>query len=137
VLGLGYSLILAACFLGFRHNLVDLFIFDESGANGIRMLAGFMMVGLSCYVLCEGVLQVAAGVLRGAGDTHWCMWASVSLHWGMLVSQYLIIRVFLLGPQVSWIAFVVMIFMIVVVFLWRLQGNRWRDPDRLKAVMAE
>lgn len=137
VLGLGYSLILAACFLGFRHNLVDLFIFDESGAQGIRLLAGFMMVGLSCYVLCEGVLQVAAGVLRGAGDTHWCMWASVSLHWAMLVSQYLIIRVFLLGPQVSWIAFVVMIFMIVVVFLWRLQSNRWRDPERLKAVMAE
>lgn len=137
VLGLGYSLILATTFLFFRHPLVDIFLFQEEGAAAIRELAGFMMVGLSCYVLCEGVLQVAAGVLRGAGDTHWIMVASVSLHWAMLVLQYFVIKVFLLGPQFSWITFVIMIFMIVVVFLWRLHGNRWRDPERLRAVMAE
>ena len=96
-----------------------------------------MMVGLSCYVLCEGVLQVAAGVLRGAGDTHWVMYASVTLHWAMLVSQYFIIKVFELGPRVSWVGFVIMVLMIMVVFLYRLLGNRWRDPERLRAVMAE
>jgi len=138
VLGMGYSLVLALCFLLFRHQLVDLFIFDEQGASEIRALAGFMMVGLSFYVLLEGVLQVAAGVLRGAGDTHWCMWASVSLHWAMLVVQFILIRVLGLGPRVSWIAFVVMIFLIVAVFLWRLHSSKsWRDPARLSAVMAE
>ena len=65
------------------------------------------------------------------------MFASVSLHWSMLVSQYLIIRVFDLGPRVSWIAFVFMIMMITVVFVSRLYSNRWRDPDRLRAVMAD
>ncbi len=137
MLGLGYSLILAITYVSFRNPLVEMFIFQDTEADAIRTLSRFMMVGLSCYVLCEGVLQVAAGVLRGAGDTHWVMYASVTLHWAMLVSQYFIIKVFELGPRVSWVGFVIMVLMIMVVFLYRLLGNRWRDPERLRAVMAE
>jgi MATE family multidrug resistance protein len=76
-------------------------------------------------------------VLRGAGDTRWIMVASVTLHWGMLAAQFVIIRMLGYGPRVSWIAFVVMVLLITVVFAWRLLGNKWRDPERLRAVMAE
>jgi MATE family multidrug resistance protein len=137
VLGLGYSLLLATLFVVFRHFLVDMFIFGEQDAEAIRTLANFMMIGLSCYVLLEGVLQVAAGVLRGAGDTHWIMVTSVSLHWSMLVAQFFIIKIFGFGAKVSWVAFVLMILAIVACFLWRLHSQVWRDPERLRAVMAE
>ena len=137
LLGIGYSLFLATAYLLFREPLVEIFITQTVEANAIRELARFMMVGLSCYVLCEGVLQVIAGVLRGAGDTRWIMVASVSLHWAMLALQFVIIRILELGPHASWIGFVVMILMITVVFAYRLLGNRWRDPERLRAVMAE
>jgi len=138
VLGLGYSFCLAAAFLIFRDPLVELFIFEQDAAsNDIRTLARFMMLGLSCYVLLEGVLQVAAGVLRGAGDTHWVMRASVTLHWLMLVLQFFIIKVFEIGPKVSWTTFVLMILAIVALFVHRLQRGRWREPERLAAVMAE
>jgi len=137
ILGIGYSAILASCFLLLRAPLVEIFIFYEEQAEEIRSLALFMMVGLSCYAICEGTLQVAAGVLRGAGDTRWVMWASVSLHWAMLVAQYYVIRRSDLGPRVSWVVFVLMILAICLVFLIRLWGNKWRDPDRLSAVMAE
>jgi MATE family multidrug resistance protein len=137
VLGLGYSLILATLYLVFRDGLVEMFIFQEQDAAQIRELARFMMIGLSCYVLCEGVLQVAAGVLRGAGDTRWVMYASVSLHWLMLVIQFFIIKVFDFGPRVSWGVFVVMIMAIALVFVLRLASNRWRDPERLRIIMAE
>ncbi len=137
VLGLGYSVLLAVLYLLFRNTLVEMFIFQEQDAIAIRELARFMMVGLSCYVLCEGVLQVAAGVLRGAGDTRWAMYASVSLHWLMLIVQFLIIKVFDLGARISWIAFVVMIMTISLVFVLRLSSNKWRDPERLRVVMAE
>lgn len=137
LLGLGYSTLLAGLFLLLRVPLVELFIFSEAGAAEIRSLAQFMMLGLSAYVLLEGVLQVAAGVLRGAGDTRWCMLASVSLHWLMLALQYWVIRVLGLGPQVSWLLFVGMVCAIVALFVWRLRGARWRDPARLQAVMAE
>ena len=137
ILGIGYSAVLATCFLLLRGPLVEVFIFFDTQAQEIRSLALFMMVGLSCYAICEGVLQVAAGVLRGAGDTRWVMWASVSLHWAMLVAQYFIIRVWDFGPRVAWLGFVLMVLAICLVFLGRLWGNKWRDPDRLSAVMAE
>ena len=137
ILGIGYSLLLCLLFIVFRNQLVELFIFYEDQAGEIRSLSRFMMIGLSCYVLCEGILQVAAGVLRGAGDTKWIMYASVSLHWTMLVSQFFIIKVWNYGPRVSWMAFVLMIFCICSVFLYRLWGNKWRDQDKLDAVMAE
>jgi len=137
ILGIGYSLMLCLLFIVFRNQLVEIFIFYEEQSEEIRSLARFMMIGLSCYVLCEGILQVAAGVLRGAGDTRWIMAASVSLHWAMLVLQFFIIKVWDFGPRVSWLAFVLMILAICVVFLARLWSNKWRDPDRLLAVMAE
>jgi multidrug resistance protein, MATE family len=137
ILGIGYSLLLCLLFIVFRNQLVELFIFYEDQAEEIRSLSRFMMIGLSCYVLCEGILQVAAGVLRGAGDTKWIMYASVSLHWAMLVLQYFIIKVWNYGPRVSWMGFVLMILCICSVFLYRLWGNKWRDQGKLDAVMAE
>jgi multidrug resistance protein, MATE family len=137
ILGIGYSLLLFLLFILFRNQLVEIFIFYEEQSDEIRSLARFMMIGLSCYVLCEGILQVAAGVLRGAGDTKWIMYASVSLHWAMLVLQFFIIKVWDYGPRASWVGFVLMIFCICSVFLYRLWGNKWRDQDKLAAVMAE
>ena len=137
VLGIGFSIFLATSYLLFRDPLVEIFITQDTEADAIRALSRFMMVGLSCYVLCEGVLQVISGVLRGAGDTRWIMVASVSLHWAMLALQFVLIRILQLGPRASWIGFVVMILMITVVFAYRLLGNRWRDPERLRVVMAE
>ncbi|MDR2213920.1 MAG: MATE family efflux transporter [Pseudomonadales bacterium] len=139
VLGLGYSVLLALAFVLLRAPLVEVFIFeqDDAIADAIGELTRFMMLGLSGYVLLEGLLQVAAGVLRGAGDTQWVMRASVTLHWLMLVSQYAIIKVFGLGPRLSWMTFVLMVVAIVVLFLHRLHQGRWRSPERIAAVMAE
>jgi len=137
ILGIGYSTFLFIFFILFRNQLVEIFIFYEDQAEEIRSLARFMMIGLSCYVLLEGILQVASGVLRGAGDTRWIMFASVSLHWAMLVAQFFIIKVLDFGPRVSWMGFVLMILGICAVFVSRLRSNKWRDPDKLQAVMKE
>lgn len=137
IIGIGYSLFLATTFIVFRDQFVEMFIFYEDQAKEIRDLARFMMIGLSCYVLCEGVLQVASGVLRGAGDTRWIMFASTSLHWAMLVAQFLVIKVYNFGPKVSWLGFVLMVLAICIVFLGRLWSNKWRHPDKLKAAMSE
>jgi len=137
ILGVGYSLVLAIIFVVMREPMVEIFIFHDEQAEEIRTLSRFMMLGLSCYVLTEGILQVAAGVLRGAGDTRWIMYASVSLHWAMLVAQYFVIKVLDYGPRVSWIGFVLMVLGIGVVFVARLWSNKWRDETRLASVMAE
>ena len=103
----------------------------------IRELSAFMMIGLSSYAMADAIILVSGWVLRGAGDTRWLMIASVSLHWAMLVAQYFIIRVYEYGPRVSWIAFVVMLLAIALVYGLRLWGGKWRAQDALARVMAE
>jgi MATE family multidrug resistance protein len=55
----------------------------------------------------------------------------------MLVAQYFIINVFEYGPRASWMAFVVMLLLIALVYGLRLWGGRWRDPEALSRAMAE
>ena len=116
---------------------MEVFAPPDGDFSEILELAGYMMVGLSSYAMADAVIQVTGGVLRGAGDTRWLMYTSVTLHWAMIVAQYFIIRVFEWGPRASWLAFVALILAIAVVYVGRLRGGRWRDPERLKLVMAE
>ena len=137
LLAIGYSALLATVFVIFRQPLVDLFISEGVDYEEIRQLASFMMLGLATYVMADAMILVIGGVLRGAGDTRWLMYASVLLHWLMLLEQYVVIKVLNYGPRASWIIFTVMILSIAGVYLVRLLGQRWRDPEVLKRVMAE
>ena len=137
IIGFCYSATLAVLYISFRFPLVEFFAPPEGDFSEIRELATFMMIGLSTYAMADAAIQVCGGVLRGAGDTRWLMWASVSLHWIMLVAEYYIIRVAELGPRVAWLTFCVMIFAIAVVFFMRLRSSRWREVDKLEMVMAE
>ena len=136
MLGLGYSSILAVLFYLGREPLVAIFLATGSSSN-IQTLASFMMIGLATYVMADATILVAGGVLRGAGDTRWLMWASVMIHWLMLLAQYFVIKVWALGPKVSWVVFVAMILMTAIMYLLRLASSRWRTPEALARVMSE
>ena len=136
-IAMSYTLLLMILYISFRYPLVEVFAPPRGDFSAIRELAAYMMIGLSTYVLADGVIMVTSGVLRGAGDTRWMMIASVTLHWAMLVAQFFIIQVFRFSPRVSWLTFVAMILVIAVVYSLRVKGNRWRDPDVLERVMAE
>ena len=136
-IALAYSAVLAVVYITWRFPLVEVFAPPSGDFSAVRELAPFMMIGLSTYVMADAIILVSGGVLRGAGDTRWLMVASVSLHWAMLVAQFLIIRVFELNPRVSWMAFVMLVFAIALVYALRLKSGRWRDPDKLERVMAE
>jgi len=137
VVALGYGIVLAILYSTFRYPLVEVFAPPSGDFAAIRELSAFMMIGLSSYVMADAVIIASGGILRGAGDTRWLMVASVSLHWAMLVAQFFIIRVLELSPRVSWIAFVALVLAIALVYALRLKSGRWRDPDKLEAVMAE
>ena len=136
-LGIFYSAILAILYISFRFPLVEVFSPPEGDFSEIRSLSAFMMIGLSSYVMADAIIIISGGVLRGAGDTRWLMYASVGLHWAMLIAQYYVILVWQFGPQVSWLTFCAMIFAIAIVYIWRLQSGAWRDPEKLKLVMNE
>ena len=137
IIALGYSGTLAVLYLLFRVELVSVFATDDEHFDEIRVLASAMMIGLTTYMLADAVLLIAGGALRGAGDTRWIMWTSISLHWLRLVAQYFVIVVWKLDPMVSWWVFVTMLLTIAVCYSTRLYRGRWRMPERLARVMEE
>ena len=136
VLGLGYSGLLAVLFYFGRETLVEIFLVNSSSGE-ILALASFMMMGLATYVVADATILIAGGVMRGAGDTRWLMWASVLIHWLMLIVQYFVIKVWSLGPKVSWVVFVVMILLTAIIYLLRLISSAWRTPEAFARVMSE
>lgn len=137
LVGIGYSLFLTFCFFFFNQALVEIFISEGEYYDGIMALAPFMMIGLSCYVMADALLLVTGGVLRGAGDTRWLMWVSVTIHWFMLLIEYIVIKELELGPKAAWVVFVVMVLFTAGVYLTRLSSQSWRTPEALSKVMAE
>ena len=137
VMGLGYSVVLAVIFLVFRVPLVDLFVDAGPEFERIMTLGSFMMVGLATYVMADAIILISGGVLRGAGDTRWLMWVSILLHWLMLIVQYFVIKVWDLGPEVSWVVFVVMILVTGGAYVLRLLSSKWRTPEAFARVMSE
>jgi MATE family multidrug resistance protein len=137
ILALGYSGALAIVFLLFRGELVDVFTTGDAYFAQIRPLATTMMIGLATYVMADAIILIAGGALRGAGDTRWIMFTSISLHWLMLLVQYLVIVRWRMDPMVSWWVFVVMLLSIALCYALRLYGGRWRRPERLARVMQE
>ena len=132
-----YAGLLGILFILFRVELIEVFARSDADFAEIVTLGSFMMVGLSCYVLADATVLVAGGALRGAGDTRWLMSVSITLHWLMVIAQYLIIVVYDAGPRLAWVAFVIMLISLAACFLGRLLGGVWRQPERLAAVMKE
>lgn len=126
LLGLCYSGTLALLFIIFREPLVALFITPAAGGEEIRALAGWMMFGMASYVMADAVILVAGGVLRGAGDTRWLMKVSVTLHWLMVLGQYVVIIKLQLGPKAAWMVFVGMVMALALSFALRLTSSAWR-----------
>jgi MATE family multidrug resistance protein len=137
LVALGYSGLLAIVFLLFRVPLVEVFASPGEDFSEIRDLASHMMIGLTTYMMADAVILISGGALRGAGDTRWLMITSISVHLLMLVAQYFIIMVFNYGPLASWWAFVAMLISLASIYLWRLLGDVWRQPQRLARVMVE
>jgi MATE family multidrug resistance protein len=137
IVAFGYSGLLAILFLVFRESLVDVFDTQEIIFSDVRVLASHMMIGLVTYMLADAAILISGGALRGAGDTRWIMITSTSVHCLMLIAQYFVIVVFGYGPRISWWIFVVMLIVLALLYLGRLFGGKWRQPERLARVMRE
>lgn len=137
IAALGYSGLLAILFLLYRASLVNVFSTPDANFVEIQALASDMMIGLATYMLADATILIAGGALRGAGDTRWIMITSTAVHWLMLIVQYCVIIVYDYGPRVSWWVFVGMLITLALLYLRRLFGGTWRQPERLASMMRE
>jgi len=137
VMGIGYSSVTATIFFLAREPLVQIFLSGSAEDAAILPLASMMMIGLSAYAMADATILIVGGVLRGAGDTKWLMWASIILHWPMLIVEVLVIEVWEMGSRAAWLVFVVMILATAATYAVRLYRGRWNTPEALARVLAE
>lgn len=136
-LAVSYAGTLAVIFIIFRETLINVFATPGADFSAVLAIGAPMMIGMGTYLIADGLILVSSGVLRGAGDTRWLMTTSMIVHVLMLLAQLVAIVHLALPPLVSWWVFVTTLLINAAIYLHRVLGVRWRQPERLARVMAD
>lgn len=136
-ISVSYAGAMALLFITMREALLTIFATPGADFSEVLAIGKQMMLGLATYAIADALILVSTGVLRGAGDTRWLMLTSITVHLLTLMVQLTVILWLQLPAIASWWVFVAMLISKAVIYLTRVFGGRWRQPERLARVMAE
>lgn len=119
-----YAAVWVIAFSLFPNQLVGVFILDGDPA---RPLAVYMLRLVSIYLFADALSLVFSGALRGAGDTVVTMYISVGVHWLLLATTIVTIRILHTDPKTAWVILVAMIWLLCGGFYLRYRSGRWRS----------
>lgn len=127
-IGSVYSFIIFILFACFTTMLVDVFSPDAVDTLFIQAkpVAVFMIRAVSLYVMLEAMMLCFTGALRGAGDTFWAMFISVTLHWVLVIVLFLSLKVFGISMEISWSVMIGIFSIFSFLFYLRYSGGKWR-----------
>ncbi len=80
----------------------------------------------SLYVLAEAMMVALVGALRGAGDTHWTMIASVTFHWTFIPLLWIMFNVFNASALMGWLALVILFLFFCFALYLRYRSGKWK-----------
>ncbi len=129
--GLLYSVVCLLFFVLIPEPLVYLFkgnASDELFAE-VAPIAVRMVQLVSLYVLFDAIMVCLIGALRGAGDTHWTMWASIIMHWSLVGIAYLMFEVFDYHVLFVWTAVIVVIILFALLLIYRFYQGKWKKIE--------
>lgn len=126
--GIFYSIAILVLFVAIPEWLVRIFhpetpsdIFESAVPIAVTMVQI-----ASLYVLAEAIMVALVGALRGAGDTHFTMMASVAAHWTFVPVLYLSMNVFKLSVTFSWFLLVLFFLVFCGLLIWRFRSGKWK-----------
>jgi len=126
--GIFYSAIILVLFVFLPEVLVRVFHPDVWSADFEKAvpIAVRMIQIASLYVLVEAVVVALVGALRGAGDTHFTMVASVCAHWSFVPLIYVSLKVLHFSLSLSWFLLVVFYLLFSLVLVLRFRSGKWK-----------
>jgi multidrug resistance protein, MATE family len=126
--GIFYSVVVLILFVFIPEKLAMVFrpqthslIFDQA-----LPIATSMIRIATLYVLAEAMMVALVGALRGAGDTHWTMIASVTFHWTFIPLLWVMFHVFNASAVMGWLALVILFLVFCVALYLRYRGGKWK-----------
>ena len=127
--GVGFMTVAAAAFLVLPRPLASLFVSDP---ETVAMAASLILIA-GIFQIFDGVQGVAAGVLRGTGDTRVPMLLHLAGFWGIGVPLSLLLGFALgLGPRGIWWGYVGSLLVVAGLQLWRVRWRLAQDIRRLQ-----
>ena len=83
---------------------------------------------VAIYCLFDAVYMVYSAALRGAGDTRFSLYMSISLGWIMMVvPSYVALVYFDVGIYVPWVFLCAYVVVSGIVFYLRFRQGKWRS----------
>jgi MATE family multidrug resistance protein len=129
-IGLLYSVLMIALFVGFAGSLVLVYSsgFQDAGGRIARMAATMLRL-LAIYTIASSSKLVLGGSLRAAGDTAWVMRVSIAIHWAMAVAAILLVRVVHAHQYVAWSTLIAMNISHATSVFYRFRTGKWREME--------
>lgn len=121
-----YCLILAFIFLFFSKGLGSIFFSTHEACANVLHFSSQMLRISSFYIFFDAWSLIFAAALRGAGDSVWPMWISVSFHWFFTLVTLVCVRALLLPPLPVWYFFVFLPFFQCFSLFLRFKKGYWR-----------
>ncbi len=127
-IGMIYSCVILFVFVFLTGHLVDIFSPHTPDAvfSAARPLAHFML-RMACLYICLDIIIVAfIGALRGAGDTLWAMWLMVSLHWSLVLIEFVSLKTLGFSVKTTWTMVVLFVLAFSLLIFKRYHSGAWR-----------
>jgi MATE family multidrug resistance protein len=126
--GIYYSAVVLVLFVFIPETLANVFrpqtpslVFDRA-----LPIATTMIRIASLYVLAEAMMVALVGALRGAGDTHWTMIASVTFHWTFIPLLWVMFHVLNASAVMGWLALVILFLVFCFALYLRYRSGKWK-----------
>lgn len=127
--GIFYSVVILFLFVFVPEWLVRVFHPQEMSAvfeDSVPIAVSMIRIA-ALYVLAEAVMVALVGALRGAGDTHFTMFASVAAHWIFVPILYVALNVFHLSVSTSWLMLVLFFLVFCGILIARFRSGKWKE----------
>jgi len=128
-----FSIVVFVLFLSIPEVLCNVFRpaeYSETFEQALPLAVNMLRL-TTVYILTEAVMLVFMGALRGAGDTHWTMIASVSIHALFTTVGFLMLKIFHFSPISTWLAIVITFTFFALIFFFRYKKGKWKSINVL------
>ncbi len=132
LVALGYAASMIILLATAAKPLVALFLpLSNPVPEATRSLAEIMLRMAAIYVLADAMQVVFSGMLRGAGDTKYVMFISVSLHWIFAPIAWYAVKAAEIAPIPMWSIFIGFVFSLGIAMFLRYRFGGWRNRNLL------
>ena len=123
-----YAIVMMVIFNGLTDFLMSVFAVGMREPNDeMQQTTKLMLHLISIVAVADSCKLVLGGSLRGAGDTAWVMWFSISIHWFMAICVVVLVKLLKVNQYIAFSMLIIMSNIDFLSKLYRFRTRKWRN----------